>query len=213
MDFWPWWMGACGLASVTIAHFLLTGRPLGVSGSVARVLDVRRSRRADALSDAIASDPAALEAQLLAATQEAFGDVDSGATTTAASDDPQGTSTAARATPFGQRFFGNVRWSARLTLLLSIGIGALLSRLVHPSPIEVQLSLGPSFTSLVGDGTIAWAVLLVGGVMVGVGTQMAAGCSSGHGLSGCGRLVPASLIGTAAFFSGAVMVSFLLERL
>ena len=56
-------------------------------------------------------------------------------------------------------------------------------------------------------------VLAVGGVLVGVGTRMAGGCTSGHGLSGCSRLQPSSLIATASFFGTGIVVSFLLHAL
>jgi uncharacterized membrane protein YedE/YeeE len=56
------------------------------------------------------------------------------------------------------------------------------------------------------------AVLFGGGMLVGFGTRLAGGCSSGHGLSGCGRLRPVSLLATAVFFGTAVLVSFLLWK-
>ncbi len=59
-------------------------------------------------------------------------------------------------------------------------------------------------------GLVMIAVLFVGGVLVGFGTRLAGGCSSGHGLSGCGRLYPTSLLATAVFFGTAVLVSFVL---
>jgi uncharacterized membrane protein YedE/YeeE len=57
-----------------------------------------------------------------------------------------------------------------------------------------------------------FAVLFVGGILVGFGTRLAGGCSSGHGLSGCGRLQPVSIVATAVFFGTAVLVSFLLWK-
>ena len=56
------------------------------------------------------------------------------------------------------------------------------------------------------------SLLFAGGVLVGFGTRLAGGCSSGHGLSGCGRLQPVSLVATAVFFGAAVAVSFLLWK-
>ena len=55
-------------------------------------------------------------------------------------------------------------------------------------------------------------LLFAGGVLVGFGTRLAGGCSSGHGLSGCGRLRPVSMVATAVFFGTAVIVSFLLWK-
>lgn len=52
--------------------------------------------------------------------------------------------------------------------------------------------------------------LFGGGLLIGFGTRWAGGCTSGHGLNGCARLQPASLLSTAAFFGSGVAVSFLL---
>ena len=41
--------------------------------------------------------------------------------------------------------------------------------------------------------------LLVGGFVVGVGTRMGSGCTSGHGVCGVSRLSPRSLVATATF--------------
>ena len=41
--------------------------------------------------------------------------------------------------------------------------------------------------------------LLVGGFIVGVGTRMGSGCTSGHGVCGVSRLSPRSLVAPATF--------------
>lgn len=41
--------------------------------------------------------------------------------------------------------------------------------------------------------------LLVAGFVVGVGTRMGSGCTSGHGVCGVSRLSPRSLVATATF--------------
>lgn len=43
--------------------------------------------------------------------------------------------------------------------------------------------------------------LLLGGMLVGFGTRLANGCTSGHGVSGLARLSPRSLLATAVFMS------------
>jgi hypothetical protein len=54
-------------------------------------------------------------------------------------------------------------------------------------------------------------MLVLGGALVGFGTTLAGGCSSGHGLFGCARLQPGSLLATASFFGAAVGVSLVLK--
>lgn len=42
-------------------------------------------------------------------------------------------------------------------------------------------------------------MLVVAGLLVGIGTRYAAGCTSGHGVCGLSRLSPRSLVATATF--------------
>jgi uncharacterized membrane protein YedE/YeeE len=64
-----------------------------------------------------------------------------------------------------------------------------------------------------GNSAMLFVVLLLGGAMVGFGTRMAGGCTSGHGLCGVSRLQKGSLLATLAFFGAAVVTSFLLGAL
>ena len=55
----------------------------------------------------------------------------------------------------------------------------------------------------------SYPVLIVGGLLVGVGTRYASGCTSGHGVCGLSRLSPRSLVATLAFMcAGFVTVLF-----
>jgi uncharacterized membrane protein YedE/YeeE len=78
---------------------------------------------------------------------------------------------------------------------------------------EVRATLGPLHRALLHGNAMAYLALLLGGGLVGVGARMAAGCTSGHGLSGCGRFDPASFVATACFFGLGVATSFLLRAL
>lgn len=53
------------------------------------------------------------------------------------------------------------------------------------------------------------ARLLVGGVLVGFGARYAGGCTSGHSITGIAHLNVASMIATAFFFVGGVLVTWL----
>jgi uncharacterized membrane protein YedE/YeeE len=62
-------------------------------------------------------------------------------------------------------------------------------------------------------GVLAWAseqsvsVAIVAGVLVGVGTRLGNGCTSGHGLCGIARLSPRSVVATVVFMlAGGVTV-------
>ena len=51
--------------------------------------------------------------------------------------------------------------------------------------------------------------VLLAGALVGLGTQMGSGCTSGHGVCGVSRLSPRSIVGTLLFMAaGMVTVYF-----
>jgi uncharacterized protein len=54
-------------------------------------------------------------------------------------------------------------------------------------------------------------ILLVAGMLLGYGSKVAGGCTSGNGLSGTAMLSPAALAATATFFATAIVVTFLIE--
>lgn len=54
-------------------------------------------------------------------------------------------------------------------------------------------------------------ILLVAGVLIGYGTKLAGGCTSGNGLSGNAVLSPPSLAATVTFFGTAILVSFAIQ--
>ena len=52
-----------------------------------------------------------------------------------------------------------------------------------------------------------WAQLTIAGLLVGFGTRLGSGCTSGHGVCGLSRLSPRSLVATLTFmFAGFVTV-------
>ena len=57
------------------------------------------------------------------------------------------------------------------------------------------------------------ATLAVAGLLVGVGTRYAAGCTSGHGVCGLSRLSPRSLVATLAFMGAGFATVFVVRHL
>jgi uncharacterized membrane protein YedE/YeeE len=55
-----------------------------------------------------------------------------------------------------------------------------------------------------------FSLLLIGGVLVGFGTRYAAGCTSGHAISGLSNLQIPSLIAVIGFFAGGLIMTYLL---
>ena len=212
-NYWPWWAGAVGLALVTINYTLVTDRSFGVSAAWDRILHWRAERRIERQEAQFADDDALADA-LAAATAEEFG-TRGGAPTL-----PNAASGAAQARDAGPAESRNstaaitrqVPLLTQAALLLSIVLGGWIAA-VTSGRFELRYDMGAGFRELVtADPWVMTGVLFAGGVLVGFGTRLAGGCSSGHGLSGCGRLQPVSLVATAVFFGTAVLVSFLLWK-
>jgi uncharacterized membrane protein YedE/YeeE len=61
--------------------------------------------------------------------------------------------------------------------------------------------------------TTATPLLIIGGLLVGLGTRLGSGCTSGHGVCGLSRLSPRSLVATGVFMAMAAAVVFVLRHL
>ena len=58
-----------------------------------------------------------------------------------------------------------------------------------------------------------YGALLVAGFLVGVGTRLGSGCTSGHGVCGLSRLSARSLVATATFMAAGFVTVFVLRHL
>ncbi len=56
------------------------------------------------------------------------------------------------------------------------------------------------------------AGLIVAGLLVGFGTRMGNGCTSGHGVCGLGRLSPRSLAAVLTFMATAMLTTFAIRH-
>ena len=56
-------------------------------------------------------------------------------------------------------------------------------------------------------------LLGIAGVLVGFGTSLANGCTSGHGVCGLGRLSPRSLVATLVFLVTGILTAFVIRHL
>jgi uncharacterized membrane protein YedE/YeeE len=55
--------------------------------------------------------------------------------------------------------------------------------------------------------------LVVAGLLVGLGTRLGSGCTSGHGVCGLARRSKRSLVATAVFMSAGVLIVFIRRHL
>lgn len=202
MEYWPWWLGSVALALITVGFWYVLRRPLGVSGSWTAVLSWREARERRQVERAMRDNAVGANDALMAATIAQFG----------ARTAYQAMAGAARAAPVPSRRRTSIPWTAHLAFLLAMLVGGLFVAAVR-GDLALHRDMGATYAQLFGTGVGAYLTLLAGGIAVGFGTQMGGGCTSGHGLSGCARLVPASLIATAVFFGTAVAASFVVEML
>jgi uncharacterized membrane protein YedE/YeeE len=98
--------------------------------------------------------------------------------------------------------------------LLGLVLGGGLSALVTGEWALTVGLRGTDFARIVEALQVPAPLLLFfGGALVGFGTRMAGGCTSGHGLCGVSQFQPGSWLATAAFFGAGVGVSLALGAL
>ncbi|NIR60427.1 MAG: YeeE/YedE family protein [Gammaproteobacteria bacterium] len=206
IEYLPWWLGGIALATLTVGFWYILQRPLGVSGAWARVVMWRHDKAIERAEAPFRANPEMLKDALMAATVEAFGEqaVQEALARRHQTASPKVPVAGSGAMPH------RTPWTAHLVFLVMMAAGGLLTS-AATGQYEPRIDLGELHRSLFGGGMSYWLTLIVGGALVGFGTQWANGCTSGHALSGASRLAPASLIATATFFASAVAVSFLLH--
>ncbi|MDM7956615.1 YeeE/YedE thiosulfate transporter family protein [Blastomonas sp.] len=87
--------------------------------------------------------------------------------------------------------------SVAIAFILGLPLGALLVS-VLVGGVETTFPASP------------WP-LLIGGLLVGFGTRLGSGCTSGHGVCGMSRLSPRSLFATAMFMAAGFITVGLLR--
>lgn len=95
-------------------------------------------------------------------------------------------------------------------------VGGLLSRDARSPPwrllFVLGLVVGGAFmvavrpTAFSTDGAPSIGITLLAGLLVGVGTRLGNGCTSGHGVCGMSRLSPRSIAATLTFIATGVVV-------
>ena len=78
------------------------------------------------------------------------------------------------------------------------------------------LMLGPAVMLVLGwvsppNIDIDWGSIIVGGLLVGMGTKVGSGCTSGHGVCGMSRFSVRSVVAVAVFMSVGVMTVLLMR--
>lgn len=73
------------------------------------------------------------------------------------------------------------------------------------------VAVGFAAPALVGPSTASIGRIVAGGLLVGFGTRLGNGCTSGHGVCGISRLSPRSLLATMTFV-GVGMLTVAVSR-
>ena len=89
-------------------------------------------------------------------------------------------------------------WPWRAEAILGLIVAPLVARFLFQTP-PPTIAAAP-------------ATLIVGGLLVGFGTRLANGCTSGHGVCGLARLSPRSLAATLTFMAAGFATVFVVRH-
>ena len=90
-------------------------------------------------------------------------------------------------------------WIQAVAFVIGLPAGALLVAAAMGQPHIAVTSSAPS--------------LIIGGLLVGFGTRLGNGCTSGHGVCGLARLSRRSIGATATFMAAGIVTVFVLRHL
>ncbi len=93
---------------------------------------------------------------------------------------------------------GDSAW--RILFVAGLVLGGFVLRFIEPEVFSGQLSTGLGTT-------------IVAGLLVGFGTAMGSGCTSGHGVCGISRMSPRSLVATLAFIAAGMLSVVIFKKL
>ena len=109
-----------------------------------------------------------------------------------------------------QRYVGSRDWRVLFTLGIILG-GTLFAATVQSGLVTSSLYAAGTTGELYEVGGVTlWSTsvqpwrLFLGGILVGVGTRVGKGCTSGHGVCGVGSASKTSLVGVATFLTVAI---------
>ena len=110
-----------------------------------------------------------------------------------------------------------------------LGISGILGGLLPPKVGDIgwrvafllgMLAAPPVFMALAPAGLASepridagfWTVIAAG-LLVGIGTRYASGCTSGHGVCGLSRLSPRSLVATLSFMGAGFFIVYIVRHI
>ena len=92
---------------------------------------------------------------------------------------------------------GETLW--RMIFLAGLITGGIILSFLHSDTITFEL-------------TYSNPALILAGLLVGVGSRMSNGCTSGHGICGLGRLAPRSMVAVLTFMVTGIVTAVLVQE-
>lgn len=119
---------------------------------------------------------------------------------------------------------GGMLLGASAVLLLVVngriaGISGIVGRLLAGRQVPINaafvagLLLGPLLHAAVFGRlpamtiSASWPAIVAAGLLVGIGTRMGSGCTSGHGILGLARFAPRSIAATVTFLTAGIVTA------
>jgi len=86
---------------------------------------------------------------------------------------------------------------------------AFLAGLLLSQPLFYSFSVTPPPL----PSNAGWPLTVLAGLLVGFGTRLGGGCTSGHGVCGIGRLAPRSIAATCTFIGAGMLTVYIVRHL
>jgi len=105
-------------------------------------------------------------------------------------------------------FYSAVEGAAKLKLNENLWRIAFVLGLIA-GPVIVHQVFGVAVPSAPEGSTV---MAIVAGLLVGIGTRMGSGCTSGHGICGMARFSPRSIVATLTFMAAGFATVFIVRH-
>ena len=100
---------------------------------------------------------------------------------------------------FANAFTSKSNRSSNLLFLLGLVVGPLGYFYLTKTPVNFEI-------------TNSYIFIIIAGFLVGLGTRMGGGCTSGHGICGISRISVRSIIATVTFIFTGMLTVFILQQ-
>ena len=88
----------------------------------------------------------------------------------------------------------------RIAFLVGLMLGAIIWQFLTPEALSLRQNY-------------PLALIICGGFLVGFGTRLGSGCTSGHGICGIALLSPRSIVATVTFMTSGLLTIYIIRHL